>query len=329
MNLKGNQSREAWIDYAKAVGMLLIVWGHFFPPHISKYIYSINVPIFFSISGYLYKDLPFNKLIIKNIRSLIVPYLIFAFLNISRYLGLGSISIGDLWISILGILLGCHSIDGIPCAGALWFVYDLFIIKLLYHITSKNSKNKVNQVICALLFLGLALYINTLEWPTTVSPLLSLPVAYCFFLFGRIIRDYGFLPYRKDWMSILIGVLLFVVYFACARRNSNAYLYVGQLGSAFLFIPASIIGLVLFYSTLRVFKPENNLFVIASSSGTIVTLSIHQWLIHVSMHIISKNSPFYPLSSFIASLLIMVVCFIIICLINRFIPFLLGGRRFA
>ena len=47
MNLKGNQSREAWIDYAKAVGMLLIVWGHFFPPHISKYIYSINVPIFF------------------------------------------------------------------------------------------------------------------------------------------------------------------------------------------------------------------------------------------------------------------------------------------
>lgn len=327
MNLKGNQSREAWIDYAKAVGMLLIVWGHFFPPHVSKYIYSINVPIFFSISGYLYKDLPFNKLIIKNIRSLIVPYLIFAFLNISIYLGLGSISIGDLWISILGILLGCHSIDGIPCAGALWFVYDLFIIKMLYHFASKNS---ITQVISALFSLGLAIYINTLAWPTTVSPLLSVPIAYCFFVFGRIIREYDLPSFRNNWKSVLLMVILFVVYFACARRNSNAYLYVGQLGkSVFLFIPASIIGLVLFYSTVIILKPKNNFFAIATSCGTIVTLSIHQWLINISRHIISSASPVYPLTSFIASLLIMVVCFVMICLINKFIPLLLGGRRFA
>lgn len=331
-------NREAWIDYAKVIGMFLIVWGHFFPPHVSKYIYSINVPLFFFLSGYLFKDAPFKKLLSKNIRSLAIPYLAFAFLNViigmlfvgggtTLHIDINSLNSSFLY-SILGILLGCHSIGDITCAGALWFVYDLFVIKLLYHFTSKN---KAVQIISILIAFAAALYVNTIDgWPTTVSPLLSVPIAYCFFVLGRIINGHRLPVFRNDWKCFLLTFVLIVVYWVCVRGLGNAYIFAGKLGSSiFRFIPASLTGLLLFFTIVKELRLKNNYFITASSCGTIVTLSVQGWLINIAYFFISDSSPFFVGTSFIASLLIMIVSFGIIVLINKFLPFLLGGRRFS
>lgn len=47
------KERHTWIDWMKLIGMLFIVWGHFFPTHASNWIYAFNVPLFFCISGSL------------------------------------------------------------------------------------------------------------------------------------------------------------------------------------------------------------------------------------------------------------------------------------
>lgn len=330
-------NREAWIDYAKVIGMFLIVWGHFFPPHVSKYIYSINVPLFFFLSGYLFKDAPFKKLLSKNIRSLAIPYLAFALLNViigmlfvgggtTLHLGINSLNSRFL-CSVLGILLGCHSIGDIDCAGALWFVYDLFLIKLLYHFTSKNKAVRITSILIAF---SAAIYVNTLDGPTTASPLVSAPIAYCFFALGRIIKEHPLPAFRYGWKAFLLILALIVVYLASARGLGVAYLLVGKLGSSiFRFIPASLTGLLLFFTIVKALGLKNNYFITASSCGTIVTLSVQGWLINIAYFFISDSSPFFVGTSFIASLLIMIVSFGIIVLINKFLPFLLGGRRFS
>lgn len=47
------QQRKVWIDWAKVLGMLAIIYGHCFPEGMSNFIYAFNVPVFFLISGYL------------------------------------------------------------------------------------------------------------------------------------------------------------------------------------------------------------------------------------------------------------------------------------
>ncbi|MCF0193574.1 MAG: acyltransferase family protein [Bacteroidaceae bacterium] len=47
-------NRLYWIDWAKARGIILVVLGHMHSP-LSHWIFVFHMPMFFMISGYLYK----------------------------------------------------------------------------------------------------------------------------------------------------------------------------------------------------------------------------------------------------------------------------------
>ena len=61
------KTRIAWLDVAKALGIFLVFYGHllevmyryggrpFLFPQI-KFIYAFHMPLFFVLSGYLYRD---------------------------------------------------------------------------------------------------------------------------------------------------------------------------------------------------------------------------------------------------------------------------------
>lgn len=72
------KKRIDYIDMAKGIGIILMIIGHM-PvknEYIKNLIYCFHMPLFFIISGYLfrYKD---NKECLKNIvKKLIVPYIV-------------------------------------------------------------------------------------------------------------------------------------------------------------------------------------------------------------------------------------------------------------
>lgn len=59
ISVKGNndaglKERLDWIDFAKGIGIILVVWAHtrgFF----TNYIEQFHMPLFFFVSGYLYQ----------------------------------------------------------------------------------------------------------------------------------------------------------------------------------------------------------------------------------------------------------------------------------
>ncbi|MBK1986959.1 acyltransferase family protein, partial [Sphaerospermopsis aphanizomenoides BCCUSP55] len=73
---KTNLQRYVWIDYVKAIGIFLIVYGH---AEITKlefsFLWTFHVPLFFLVSGFLsVKD--HNQLDIrKKIDRLLLPYI--------------------------------------------------------------------------------------------------------------------------------------------------------------------------------------------------------------------------------------------------------------
>ncbi|EUJ29371.1 acyltransferase [Listeria cornellensis FSL F6-0969] len=72
--------RLHWIDNLRGFGMILVVWGHMnIPIALETIIYSFHMPLFFFISGYLYKknNNSFKEVVKKKATVLLIPYFFF------------------------------------------------------------------------------------------------------------------------------------------------------------------------------------------------------------------------------------------------------------
>ncbi|MCI8534003.1 MAG: acyltransferase family protein [Hungatella sp.] len=51
--IENKSNRIDYLDIAKALGVIMVVWGHASGP-LSTYMFQCHLPLFFIISGYLY-----------------------------------------------------------------------------------------------------------------------------------------------------------------------------------------------------------------------------------------------------------------------------------
>ena len=138
------KSRILWIDTLKAIGMFFIVLGHFFPPYISAWIYTFNVPLFFFVSGFLVKkETNWSIFFKKNVKGLIVPFLLLSVIVNMQYI-IDNITDTKRMLYLLGgITFGFHSVDGMHGCLNMWFVYCLTLVKMLFQCCANNSKNLI------------------------------------------------------------------------------------------------------------------------------------------------------------------------------------------
>lgn len=75
--------RTQWIDWAKTIGIWLVVFGHIpgHPPAVSEFIYAFHMPLFFFLSGYLAKTKSVREAVKSGAVRLLVPYALFYLLT--------------------------------------------------------------------------------------------------------------------------------------------------------------------------------------------------------------------------------------------------------
>ncbi|MBC2327749.1 acyltransferase family protein [Listeria booriae] len=205
--------RITWIDYAKGIGIILVVYGHVLrgvfeagldiPIRLFTYedsfIYSFHMPLFFFLSGlfanHLLKRSFFSNL--KNkARSMLYPYLLWSLIQGGIMLALSSYTNGQTtWSDIIKIPIE-------PIA-QFWFLYVLFLITLLYFIGRKIAPASY------VLVLGFILL--------CIAPLLNfwvlVPLAQNFFFFvlGSVMNKQRLTTILvKKWNFIAIPLYLIV-----------------------------------------------------------------------------------------------------------------------
>lgn len=144
--------RLRWVDYAKGIGIILVVYGHVLRgindanlglgrglfQFSDTLLYSFHMPLFFLLSGLFaerwVQRYSFVKGIREKVRSLLVPYLIWSAVQGGFSIVLSSYTnqedaatIGSIAIDIL-----------ISPFGQFWFVYYLFIFFLLLGAARKR-----------------------------------------------------------------------------------------------------------------------------------------------------------------------------------------------
>ncbi len=325
--------RKIWIDWAKALSIFAIVWGHCFPEGLCGFIYAFNVPVFFIISGYLcHREASFGKCFDKTLHNLIIPYFILAAIKVAgpviKHIGDGE------WIwSVAAVLGGFHSLNDAPGCSNLWFVYSLVIVKLLFQVSS--GKRDIALAMACLA--GAVVYndILHLEWRWAVSNCL---LAYPFFIIGNSLRDKDILQrlvtsarqYR--YVAALAAALLIAVTYIVGTQNGQAKLYMGQYANNIvLFAIGALTGSMAVFVLSALLDGVRLKITRVISSGTIVILVFHRELLHPLLKEIGKTDTSSLLTVntlvFVSAVIVVMAFYPIILLVKRFIPIVLGRRK--
>ena len=168
------QQRMRWLDYAKGVGIFLVVLGHTLRAlvnssilesstavsAIDRWIYAFHMPLFFFLSGlFIHRSAskPLIDFAIDKLKVIGYPYAIWSLLGVffqamaSRYTT-SKVSFADLWRIIYRPPL------------QFWFLYVLFIIVLIYAVVRKLTVSPVLFLILAIVFYYLPGYVRLGDW---------------------------------------------------------------------------------------------------------------------------------------------------------------------
>ena len=327
----------------KALSMLFIVWGHLFPDRMTNFLYAFNVPVFFVISGFLQKDKGRCRkgYIVAALKSLLLPYVVIC----STYLILNSFFLyqaGDLTVanylrSIIYIFAGFQSCPHGIGSSAMWFVYTLLIIKIVFYVIDDWRWLGVIAVLClcgTMFSKG-----HPLVW-SVQNVLISFPFFYLGWLlankeeawFNKITNGIKLNTEQFRIVTIMLVVLgLFVVY-RIGEHNGLAKMYECQFGNSLgLFLTGGVLGTVVVYLISLSLDSLTFPWVKTLSVGSIVILGYQYYPIKVYglVMMIDKLAP-YKHNGFLTlvySFLVMWLFVFVIKVVQRHFPIILGGRK--
>jgi len=319
--------------------MFFIIWGHLSPEYIKDCIYMFSVPSFFIISGFLFKPLEWRLFLSKNIKGLIVPYLllassvIFFFALVKLFFG----SFDALYFpqSFLCMLIGDQNGlgNGVGCQ-AMWFVYTLFITKVIANAT--YDKWWLRVFIC-IASLAAVVYMKA-KGIQVYSSFTNVLLAYPFFEFGfavshRYIAKLEDLPSLMNSRTPIIFLLLlgFACLYVMGLYNGMVQMYNADYGnSIILCLLGGVLGTILLAFVGILFNGIDVCDIIAiHSKGTIITLAWQIFFLFIIEQIASKFNIVHLHSvsfSFLLALCIFMAFVPIIRFVNRRLPILVGYR---
>ena len=69
-------NRIEWIDTAKGIGLLLVIFEHLSIPYVTAWIYTFHMPLFFFLSGVVFsgEKYTFQEYLKKRVKALVIPY---------------------------------------------------------------------------------------------------------------------------------------------------------------------------------------------------------------------------------------------------------------
>lgn len=331
-----NGNRIISVDYAKAIGIYLVVLAHTqLCAPLTNWIYVFHMPLFFFISGYLFsfeKHTSFKEFSILRFRQLIVPYIAF---NVISYLAwllvLCKVGVNDdsniSWYEpILAALQGkgYDMVHNVP----LWFFMCLYIVEMIYYCLFRNIDNNKRCIMIAVIaVIGfISGKIDGYFLPLCLS---IVPSAILFYSLGNMFNG-KILKTNKLLIMFFLVITVVVAHFN-GRINMHRNFY----GNYILFVLGAFSGIYMMIGLCNLFaaKSRNHRLAKYISMNTLIICGFHllvfSFIKFIMVYVLNIN-PNILADSILGNILFacfsIVVCVPIIYIIKKYIPFIIGKR---
>ena len=275
-------NRTDWVDYAKGIGIILVVYGHLLssgyhaglriPDHFFKLsdsiIYGFHMPLFFLLSGFFvesnFQRYGSKDFLVDKLRCLAYPYFVWSTLQMtvevifSNYTQKGT-SLSNIFAIVY------------QPWGQFWFIYALFFMHLIFVIANKVSKFATLSIFI------IAGFIFFFPIQIEIAAINAFSAHFIFFVGGVLYREY---LWEKEilkpgvWKSIVLFALLIGSgWFIFERLIKPTRLANGNQPEYFLFL--AVIG-ILFCINLAKYLAQKNIF------PFLKTLGLHSMQIYLA-----------------------------------------------
>jgi fucose 4-O-acetylase-like acetyltransferase len=315
-------NRYDWLDIAKAIGIFLIVFSHL---AISKYtadfLWTFHVPLFFFISGFLFKPTT-NEVFLTRLKSrLVLPYIYIYLLNVLLVILINQdFNIDSIIDRVIGLFWGTHAYPHFV-NGALWFLPGLITIELIYFFLIRKS------ILFYLPLLALSIFFYTQGYLNLFFSIDLALLGLNYYILGILVRKFNLIDKlkMKPVMIVLIFIMSLLATFKFADWGNVWY------GGKFYLtsLTGGIMGIMMTISLALLL--ENYLkfsFITFISSNTLFIFCFHKFSNAFVGSMIGKSFIDIPLlnSLLIATLSILLLIPFNIVVI-KYIPQLIGLKK--
>lgn len=250
------KDRFDYIDIAKAMGMLTIMWGHIAMGKSVTFVYAFHIPLFFFLSGMVFvkeKYREFGLFVKRRIQTLIIPYMIYSFITWVIWAVFSLTTHADVesyWMPLLQTFISQGSEGYLVHNVPLWFVMCLFFIELTYYWIAKLP-DIWNVVVCVVLAaLGYVLVNNCMFFDFTTLPW-SIEVAMMALIFystgNLFVKHIGHkrfkeLVLKRQIVSVIFVIILFSIVYRMSQLNGKVSMGHAHIKNPLLFYPIGYIG---------------------------------------------------------------------------------------
>ena len=320
--MTGNRSKE--LDIIKAVGIFLMIFDHVGWGDLAHtYIQSFHMPLFFIVSGYLWRpDQSTKRIAQKRFKTILIPYFSFSivYFLILIIASLAGLTGRSVILALRAIVLFPTDMQNMPYAPALWFLPCFYLCNLIYAFLSETL-GKTKWIAIIMLAVAGFTYSSLSDYmlPLTLEPLMVVPL---FMLIGELIKNNNekiFHWLNKYWILVSLIILdCFLVYV-----NGSCDLRSARYHNCVLYIIDAVLGTLILWGITRKILRSPKIKIGGVSYLSIYAISflgINQFAIMLCEKSLTYIVPNSSLMIMVIQKLITLIITIIICIsINELI----------
>ena len=308
-----SEKRDISIDFVKGIGILLIIFGHYYsswlsvnhtliPNEVISFFLSLftyfKLPVFFIITGYLLSNKNKKTPLSNKVKKIFLPYFVYSFIII----GLWAICYfinknpGD-YKRIIIYIQNTFCFKGI---GTLWFLPVYFLSYIIF----EKTKNNIQFFVFSIVLLSIIYtFKNSYSF---VLILVKVNIAYIFMYVGSFFKNISYTNYLSK--NIVLSLPLFFLIY----NNGNTDYNNGSFGqNYYIYILVSCIFSFLVIKTIELMKSLKPNIICYFGKNSLSLMCIHLSLpipcTYINFVITKQFFPSIPILSFSIQFIFLII----------------------